>query len=199
MPTHHDTLPLFSRGFTRRAVCRVALLLGMAYPGRRGVTAQEVDPRNARPQAGDHFVFAAGERKGQVITLADLAAGDAPLIAYPMDPGAGTIRDGSRLNQVMFLRLTSAEMTEATRARAVEGVVAYSAICTHAGCDIWTWQGESQTLKCPCHDSEFDPKEDARVLNGPAPRRLAALPLRVVDGVVMAASGFVGRVGFKQD
>ena len=45
--------------------------------------------------------------------------------------------------------------------------------------------------------SEFDLTESARVLNGPAPRRLPALPLKVVDGAPAVAGGFVGRPGFE--
>jgi Rieske Fe-S protein len=100
---------------------------------------------------------------------------------------------------VLLIRLDPAELSEATRAHAPQGIVAYSAICTHEGCDVWSWQGEVKTLKCPCHDSEFDPKDGARVIAGPAPRRLPTLPLKIVDGVLMAASGFASRVGVKQE
>jgi rieske iron-sulfur protein len=118
--------------------------------------------------------------------------------AYPVDPHTGVVRDGSRLNQVLLIRLDAAELSEATRTYAPQGMVAYSAVCTHTGCDVADWQGETQTLMCFCHYSRFDPKDGARVVDGPAPRRLAMLPLKVVDGVLMAASGFVGRVGFQQ-
>jgi hypothetical protein len=35
------------------------------------------------------------------------------------------------------------------------------------------------------------------VVNGPAPRRLPALPLKIVDGAPVVAGGFVGRPGFE--
>ena len=183
----------------RRSVLKVACGAGLGLLWRHGAMAQDADPRNARPQAGDHFVFTSGERQGTIITLEDLPVGGPPVTAYPMDPRTGVVRDGSRLNEVLLIRLEAPELTEATRVHAVQGLVAYSAICTHTGCDTWMWQGEMKTLKCPCHDSEFDPKDGARVIGGPAPRRLATLPLQVVDGVVMAAGSFVGRVGFQQE
>jgi Rieske Fe-S protein len=116
-----------------------------------------------------------------------------------MDPATSVIRDGSRLNQVLLIHLAPAQLDDVTRARAADGIVAYSAVCTHTGCDTWLWQGDSQTLKCPCHDSVYDPREEARVVSGPAPRRLPSLPLKIVEGVLVVAGGFVGRVGFKQD
>jgi Rieske Fe-S protein len=161
--------------------------------------AQDVEPRNARPQEGDHFVFATGDRKGATITPVDLTLGGPPVTAYPIDPHTHVVRDGSRLNQVLLIHLDPAELTEATRAHAPQGIVAYSAVCTHEGCDVWLWQGEGKMLKCPCHDSEFDPKDGARVVTGPASRRLPTLPLKMVDRVLMAAGSFAGRVGFKQE
>ena len=61
----------------------------------------------------------------------------------------------------------------------------------------WDWQAASGTVKCPCHFSEFDLKAGARVLNGPAQRRLPALPLKIADGAPAVAAGFVGRPGFE--
>jgi Rieske Fe-S protein len=197
--TQNEPLRCSPYCYNRRAVLKAALVLGVGGAHIHHAVAQDADPRNARPQTGDQFVVLAGERQGPSITPTSLPVGGPPLTAYPKDPGTGVIRDGSRLNQVMLLRLDPAELTEATRTRSAEGVVAYSAVCTHTGCDVWIWQGDARTLKCPCHDSEFDPKEEARVLSGPAPRRLAALPLKVVDGVLVAVGSFVGRVGFKQD
>src|SRR5262245_10406340 len=114
-----------------------------------------------------------------------------------MDPKTRLVRDGSRLNQILLLRLRVDELTEDTRARAAQGVVAYSGVCTHAACDITWWKPERKMLGCPCHESEFDPKDGGHVSGGPAPRRLPALHVDIVDGVVTARAGFSGRVGFQ--
>ena len=180
----------------RRALLKAALGtgLGLLLPE---IAAAQSDPRNLRPQAGDRFVFAEGERKGAAIMLSEVPVRATPVNAYPQDAASGIVRDGSRLNQVMFMRLPESELADTTRKLAAQGVVAYSAVCTHAGCDAWAWQADRNTLKCPCHDSEFDLKDGARVTVGPATRRLPALPLKIVDGALVAAGSFVGRVGFQ--
>jgi rieske iron-sulfur protein len=177
-------------GITLAVPCRsVTGAIGLA-------NAQSTDPRAARPQAGDRLVFASGDKVGTVITLEDVPLG-ALVTAYPMDPKTRLVRDGSRLNQILLLRLSVDELTEETRGRAAEGVVAYSAVCTHAACDVTWWKQETKMLRCPCHESEFDPKANGHVSGGPAPRRLPALPIDIVDGVLTAKAGFSGRVGFQ--
>jgi len=182
---------------TRRALLKLAAGAGLGLLVADVAGAQYDNPRRARPQVDDRFVFAGGDRKGQVVTLADLPAGGSPLIAYPMDATTRVVRDDSRLNQVLLVRLDPSGLDGDTRARAAEGVVAYSAVCTHTGCDVWDWQPAASTIKCPCHFSEFALRESARVLNGPAPRRLPALSLKIVDGIPAVAGGFVGRPGFE--
>lgn len=49
-------------------------------------------------------------------------------------------------------------------------VLAYSAICTHAGCTVVA--GDENRFHCPCHDSYFN-LADGSVAGGPAPRPLA--------------------------
>jgi thiosulfate dehydrogenase [quinone] large subunit len=56
--------------------------------------------------------------------------------------------------------------------------VAYSAVCTHAGCTVG-YNTEQERLVCPCHGSVYDPRHSAKVVAGPAPRPLAALPVRI--------------------
>jgi rieske iron-sulfur protein len=101
----HQTPPFFPPCYNRRTVLQAALGLGVMLPGMHQAAAQDTDPRNLRPQAGDQFVFLSGEQKGAVITPPQLPLGEAPVTAYPMDPSTGVIRDGSRLNQVILLRL----------------------------------------------------------------------------------------------
>ena len=181
----------------RRSILTLAVGVGVGLPLARLVDAQDPAARRARPQPNDRFTHAAGDRKGRLITLADLPAGGAPLTAYPMDAGTGTVRNDSRLNQILLVRLDPQALDRDTSARAADGIVAYSAICTHTGCDAWDWLPASGTVKCPCHFSEFDLRASARVLNGPAPRRLPALPVKVADGLPVAAGGFIGRPGFE--
>lgn len=178
----------------RRCVLHAALGTGIGLLMPPCVLSQ-TDPRSARPQAGDRLVHADGEQKGKPVTPAALPAGGPPLTALPQDAASGTVRDGSRLNQILLVRLDPARLQGDTAARAAQGIVAYSAVCTHTGCDGFAWTSEKQAYKCPCHDSEFDPADGARVIGGPAPRRLAALPLKIVDGQLIVAGGFTARVG----
>jgi Rieske Fe-S protein len=167
--------------------------------GERPAQAQtQTEPKKARPQIGDLLVFALGDRQGQQITLQDVPLGGPPVTAYAKDPATQTVRDGSRLNRVLLVRLAMEGLTEQTRAAAAEGIVGYSAVCTHTGCDVVGWESTTQHLVCPCHSSAFDTKDRARVISGPAPKPLAALPLRVVDGQLTVAGPFSGRVGAEQ-
>jgi len=83
------------------------------------------------------------------------------------------------------------------------GILAYSKICTHAGCAIALYRKPTfrpvepgPALMCPCHYSTFDPATGASVIYGPAGRPLPQLPLMVDDaGYLRAAGNFSGRVG----
>ena len=64
---------------------------------------------------------------------------------------------------------------------APEGYVAYSKVCTHAGCPVGLYQQDIQRLLCPCHQSTFEVLDGARPVFGPATRSLPQLPLMVDD------------------
>jgi rieske iron-sulfur protein len=118
--------------------------------------------------------------------------------AWSMDPATSTVRDGSRLNKVLLLRLDPEGFGPHTKERAADGIVAYSAVCVHAGCDVTAWDANQQLLVCPCHASTYDPKKAGEPVSGPAPRSLPALPLKIVEGRLVVAKPFTSRVGFQQ-
>lgn len=153
------------------------------------------DAAKMRAQPGDQLVFRRGRRKGEVISVSDVVLGEKPIVAYPYDPVGDVVRDGSRLNQILVLRLVEEELSEEVRARSADGVIAYSAICTHQNCPVTGWHPEHEQFICPCHETHYDPKNGARVVSGPAKRALPALPLSVKDDVLTAADGLTGRVG----
>jgi len=159
--------------------------------------AAAVEPKAMRPQAGDVLIYAYGDRKGEIVTVADLELGGPQQLAWAMDPQTKTVRDGSRLNQVLLIRLAPEELSPETKTDSADGVVAYSSICTHQGCDVSQWKAENKMLLCVCHRSEFDPKDKAAVTFGPAPRRLPMLPVKLVEGQLQVAGGFRGKPGFK--
>jgi quinol---cytochrome c reductase iron-sulfur subunit len=106
-------------------------------------------------------------------------------------------------SQVVLLRLPPELLTERTiSAGALEGWVAYSKICTHAGCSVGLFGVDNRLpdtlrqLVCPCHQSVFNPLDAAEPVGGPATRRLPQLALAVdADGFLVAAAPFNGIVG----
>lgn len=159
--------------------------------------AVAAEPKAMRPRAGDVLTYAYGDRKGEIIAVADLELGGPQQLAWAMDPQTKTVRDGSRLNQVLLIRLKHEELSPETKTDSADGVIAYSSVCTHQGCDVSQWQAENKMLLCVCHRSEFDPKDKAAVTFGPAPRRLPILPVKLVDGQLQVAGEFRGKPGFK--
>src|SRR2546429_9272770 len=79
----------------RRAVLKAALGLGLCFSFFDGAFARDDDPKMARPQEGDQFVFSSGDRDGQLVTPESLPLGGPPQLAYPMDSRAKIGRDAS--------------------------------------------------------------------------------------------------------
>ena len=76
------------------------------------------------------------------------------------------------------------------------GYVAYSKVCTHAGCPVALYRAQSQQLYCPCHQSLFDVADGAKNVSGPAPRPLPGLPIDVdAQGYLIARGDFDAPVG----
>jgi quinol---cytochrome c reductase iron-sulfur subunit len=83
------------------------------------------------------------------------------------------------------------------------GIVAFSKICTHAGCAIALYRAPmfdptdpKPALVCPCHYSTFDPATGGSVIFGPAGRKLPMLPLEVdAKGFLRARGNFDSPVG----
>jgi Rieske Fe-S protein len=181
----------------RRDTLKALLGIGFWLPIARSAKSNE-EEANSPPKENDVFVFAFGDREGEIITPEDLLTDAPQIFSYPMDPVTSVVRSGTRLNQVLLIRMDPIRFSDDTRSRSAANIVGYSAVCTHTGCDITDWDAETHRFQCPCHDSQFDPADGARVAGGPAPRQLPSLPLKVENGMLIAAGGFQGRVGFQQ-
>jgi ubiquinol-cytochrome c reductase iron-sulfur subunit len=78
----------------------------------------------------------------------------------------------------------------------VNGLVAYSRVCTHAGCPVSQYYDTESIVACPCHQSTFDLLEGGRPTGGPASRPLPQLPLGVdAAGHLVALGDFSSPVG----
>ncbi len=106
-------------------------------------------------------------------------------------------------SQVVLINIGSArQVVRKGRATwSVDGLVAYSKICTHAGCPVGLYKADGNTrpsheLLCPCHQSTFDVLDGCRPVFGPAARSLPQLPLALSpDGYLVAQSDFTEPVG----
>jgi ubiquinol-cytochrome c reductase iron-sulfur subunit len=128
-----------------------------------------------------------------------LMTGDGePVKADQLPPGSTTIvfpedSIGSEKAQTVLIRVNP-QLLELPGDRAdwaPLGNLAYSRICTHAGCPVGMYEKTAHLLMCPCHQSTFAVLRAAQPTGGPAARALPQLPLYVdADGILRAGGDF---------
>ncbi len=154
-----------------------------------------IEPNALPPQEGDILVHSEGDNVGKPVSVDELVTDKGYITAWPMDPESGLIRDGHRFNKVLAIKLKPEEMNRRTKAMAVEGVVVYSGVCTHEGCDISAWVEEKKNFFCYCHYSRFDPRKFGKVTYGPARNKLPLLPVEAEGKQLKVAGNFTRSPG----
>lgn len=184
-------------GAAGRATTRRRLLGGLLGGALGGVVAALILPLRSLSRVGGEALFttswAAGMRlvtsEDEPIHVDSLPEGGA-LTAFP--EGRTEAFDST----VILVRVGPDDLSADRREGAPNGYIAYSKICTHAGCPVGMYDPDSALLTCPCHHSSFRVLEDAQPNGGPAGRPLPRLPLAVDEsGFLVAASGFDRPVG----
>ena len=105
---------------------------------------------------------------------------------------------GSSDSQAVLIRVPPdrLQLSPSAMAGAPDGLVAYSKICTHAGCPVGLYLAAEYQLRCPCHQSTFDVLDGASPVYGPAPKPLPQLPIEIgPDGILRATDDFDAPVG----
>ena len=131
------------------------------------------------------------DETGRPVRVDDLDVGGV-LTVYPEGASESDRAD----SQTVLLRLEPSELAQGRgQAKSLDGYVAFSKVCTHAGCPVGLFQVETSELICPCHQSVFDAADGAQPTFGPATRPLPQLPLVDADGVLVAARDFDEPIG----
>jgi len=172
-------------------VVALALSVGSASEADAAVA-----PEKEYTQPGDRILLVKGTNKNEFLRPEMLTVGERPVEAFPFASADNVVRRKNRLNRLLILRLDPAEMNEETRNRSVDGVLAYSALCTHRACTIKSWMAEERYVRCHCHLSKFAALEQGSVKGGPARRNLPMVPLGLDDeGYVVATGEFTTKPG----
>jgi ubiquinol-cytochrome c reductase iron-sulfur subunit len=184
-----DAQVLTRRGFLLKLLVAAAAVFALSQV----VLAFALGPRPKKDRSATAWM--AGARlvtyDGRPVTRDALATGGF-LVAFP----EGHIEAGDA--QVVLLHFTGGDFTPAPgrESWSPEGFVAFSRVCTHAGCALAQYADESHVLVCPCHQSTFDVLDGGRPVSGPAGRAIPQLPLAIDDaGRLYAQSGFTEAVG----
>jgi ubiquinol-cytochrome c reductase iron-sulfur subunit len=123
------------------------------------------------------------DSNGRRISPQDIQPGG-QITVFPGVPDG--IRDAA--SPTLLIRLRPDQKVDARSGQADfgwEDFVAFSKICTHAGCPASLYEQQTSRLLCPCHQSQFEVLLDAKPVFGPATRSLPKLPIdvEIVDGV----------------
>jgi ubiquinol-cytochrome c reductase iron-sulfur subunit len=132
--------------------------------------------------------------KGVPIRPGDLEPGALETV-FPGVPGGAKAPDAP----TMLIRLRPGQTIEHRAGQedyGWEDFVAYSKICTHAGCPVSLYEQQTGRILCPCHQSQFLVAKDALPVFGPAARPLPALAITVDgDGYFVAKGDFREPIG----
>jgi ubiquinol-cytochrome c reductase iron-sulfur subunit len=177
----------------RRALIRALAVAGGALVGALLLPIRSLGPSPGRAlfttpwSAGTKVV----DEEGRPIVASTFRTGQV-LTVFP----EGHV--GSADGQAVLMRVEAStlRLPAGRDGTAPEGLVAYSKICTHAGCPVALYLESTQQLRCPCHQSTFSVLEGGVPQLGPAARPLPQLPLEVgEDGALQASGGFTDAVG----
>jgi ubiquinol-cytochrome c reductase iron-sulfur subunit len=170
-----------------------ALALAGLFPIRSLAPAAGGERARSPWRAGLRLVRA----DGAPLRVDDLAV-DSVVTVFPEGyVGANHERDMATA-AAMLVRVPDgeAELAPGRADWAPDGCLAYSKVCTHAGCPVGLYRASAHELFCPCHQSTFDVLHAGKVLFGPAARPLPQLPIAVrEDGFLIARGDFSGPVG----
>jgi ubiquinol-cytochrome c reductase iron-sulfur subunit len=181
-------------GFSRRRILQVGLL------GALGglATALLVPVLSLGPAPGRSLFRTPWTKGARVVGFdgqpvrADAIPRDGVITVFP-EGFAGNAEAQTVLINAGADRL---QLTGDAATLAPEGFVAYSKVCTHAGCPVGLYRASQGALICPCHQSTFDVMRGAVPTFGPAARALPQLPIRLeADGTFTALGDFPEPVG----
>ncbi|MFI1988136.1 ubiquinol-cytochrome c reductase iron-sulfur subunit [Actinoplanes sp. NPDC020271] len=205
-------------GVQRRPLLKGAIALGMAPLGLAAaaplvgglIKNPHGDPEPMMYRTGFNPVpngnkpVRLSREDGSPIRPEDVSAGG-QLTVYPGIPGGATNKYADSPTLLIHLRDDDAQKARTAAEGDKNGrnkgsmwgnYVAYSKICTHAGCPASLYEQQTNRLLCPCHQSQFNIVDNAQPIFGPATRRLPMLPLSVDDeGFFVATSDFKDTVG----
>jgi ubiquinol-cytochrome c reductase iron-sulfur subunit len=184
---------LDEEGFTRRRALQLGLLGAFGGLGAAiAIPVLSLGPPPGRTlfetpwRAGTRLVGFDGEP----VTVDDLPP-DGILTVFPEGLAGDAKAQTVLINAANRLQLEGESL-----AWAPGGFVAYSKICTHAGCPVGLYRAAQGELICPCHQSTFDVMRGAVPTLGPAARALPQLPIRIEpDGTFTALSDYPEPVG----
>jgi quinol---cytochrome c reductase iron-sulfur subunit len=186
--------------FDRAApLTRRRLLVGALVASGGAIAAAAVFPiRSLGPNPGRSLLETPWKRGVRAITEngVPVLAADVPLggLVTIFPEGHPDSADG----QAVLVRVAPRLLANSPGPRSwtPDGLIAFSKVCTHAGCPVGLYQSQSHQLLCPCHQSLFDVLDGAKPVLGPAARPLPQLPLLVDDaGYVVARRDFTAPVG----
>ena len=193
-------------GIGRRAVIRNSLIGALvvfplpAVVLFRGLAPQDQDPVALLKQTmWERGTRLALDPSGSPIKASDVTLGS----SFAVIPEGLNELEHGRLEEkaksvVILVRMKPEDLIQ-TPERAswsYDGIVAYSKICTHVGCPVGLYEQQTHHLLCPCHQSQFDVADEAKVIFGPAKRALPQLPIAVdSEGYLIAQSDFLEPVG----
>ena len=191
-------------GFTRRSLVRNSLIGAMALtPIPAVVLFRDLAPDIEPNQLLRHTLWSKDVRltrdpSGTPIKASEVTYGSAfHVIPENLLDHEEYLEEKAKA-AVLVMRLRPEDLKEADDKKdwSYDGIVAYSKICTHVGCPVALYEQQTHHLLCPCHQSQFDVSEGAKVIFGPASRPLPQLPITVdSEGYLVAKSDFLEPVG----
>ncbi|MGY4856805.1 cytochrome bc1 complex Rieske iron-sulfur subunit [Cryobacterium sp. AP23] len=193
-------------GFGRRTLIRNSLIGALvvfplpAVVLFRGLAPQDQDPvallKQTMWEKGTRLTL---DPSGTPIKASDVTLGS----SFAVIPEGLTDLEHGKLEEkaksaVIMVRMKPEDLIQSPERESwsYDGIVAYSKICTHVGCPVGLYEQQTHHLLCPCHQSQFDVADHAKVIFGPAKRPLPQLPIAVdAEGYLIAQSDFLEPVG----